>query len=343
MRKNKKRTILFLFFCLLMMIATACGAKSEGKVTKKLQDTLNGLNGYKVDVQMTMKTGEEDRTYDIDVWYKKGQEDFYRVVLQNDGDDEEGGQIILKNDEGVFVLTPALKKSFKFQKDWPDNSSQPYLYQSLVKDVLDDSSATFSVNETHYIYQTKTNYQNKTNLPYQAVYFDKKTYLPTDVKILDENKNVLIDVTFAKFEKNPQFAQEDFNRESILESAFAHVSATSMEEYEEFAVLYPLETLGSELIEKKEVAIEDGERIILTFKGNKNFTLIQEKLSTLPTSLSYEEVSGDVVNLGHSIGAVSDHVIEWNYKGTDFYLASEDLTTEELITVASSIQGKAIK
>ena len=51
---------------------------------------------------------------------------------------KDQSQIILRNEEGVFVLTPALNKSFRFQSDWPQNSSQAYLYESLVRDILQD-------------------------------------------------------------------------------------------------------------------------------------------------------------------------------------------------------------
>jgi len=341
MPTNKKYFMLLIFIGLLLFIA-GCGGKSQESVVKKIEDKLQDLNGYKANAEMTMKTGQEERIYRVDVWYKKGQDDFYRVGLENEG--EDGGQVILKNDEGVFVLTPALNKSFKFQTDWPENSSQPYLYQSLVNDVLSDKDATFTASENHYVFLTKTNYQNNTNLPYQEVYFDKKEFTPTGVKIMDKDKNVLVEVAFESIDTKPEFQEKDFKREAILEDTLADHSVANVEQPEELAVMYPLETLGAELVEKQEVPLEDGERVIMTFKGEQNFTLIQEKMSVIPTSGEVvQEVSGDVVNLGHSIGAISNNMIEWNYNGTDFYLASEDMTMEELINVASSIQGQEIK
>src|SRR5690625_7791841 len=113
------------------------------------------------------------------MWYKKNKHEYYRVTLESD--EEYGGQVILKNEEGVFVLTPSLNKSFKFQTDWPENSSQPYLYQSLINDVIKDKEATFTANDSHYVFQTKTNYQNSTNLQFQEIYFDKKNYLTISV------------------------------------------------------------------------------------------------------------------------------------------------------------------
>ncbi|MEI3612995.1 LolA family protein [Pseudogracilibacillus sp. SO30301A] len=342
MTKNKRNFSFLIFIGLLVLIAAGCGEKSQENVIKKIDGTLEDISGYKAKAEMTMKTGQEERSYAVDIWFKKGQEDFYRVGLENE--DEEGGQVILKNDEGVFVLTPALKKSFKFQTDWPENSSQPYLYQSLVNDVLADKDATFTESETHYVFLTKTNYQNSTNLPYQEVYFDKKSYTPTGVKIMDKDKNVLVEVAFDTIDLNPSFAKHDFDRESIIENTMNEMSVSDMEEME-LAVMFPLKTLGAELVEKQEVTLEDGERVIMTFKGDRNFTLIQEKVTSVPTSGGemIEEVTGDVVNLGYSIGALTNNTIEWNYNGTDFYLASDDMTMEELIEVASSIQGEEIK
>src|SRR5699024_9498749 len=124
-----------------LLFIAGCGDKSADTVVKKIEGTLEDLEGYKIAADMTMKTGKEDQQYEVDVWYKKGEEDFYRVGLSNKEDDD--GQIILKNKDGVFVLTPGLKKSFKFQTDWPGNNSQPYLYQSLVEDVLTDKKQAF--------------------------------------------------------------------------------------------------------------------------------------------------------------------------------------------------------
>jgi len=338
MGKKATRFMLFAFILILIVIA-GCGGKSQEKVIKKIEGILGNIDGYKVEAKMTMKTGQEERSYDIDIWYKKDKQEFYRVTLESE--EEDGGQVILKNDEGVFVLTPSLNKSFKFQTEWPENSSQPYLYQSLINDVIKDKDATFIVNDTHYVFQTKTNYQNNTNLPFQEVYFDKKSYLPIAVKILDKDKKALVEVVFQSNDMKPNFTKDDFKREAILENAMAHSGEVA--ELNELVVMYPLHTLGSELIEKKEVELENGERVIMTFKGDKNFTLIQEMKDVLPASAESRELVGEVINLGHSIGALSNNALEWNYNGTDFYLASEDMTIEELIEVATSIQGKEIK
>lgn len=333
--------MLFAVIGFVFVLLTACGAKSEESVVKKIDQKLSEMDGYKVTAEMKMHTGKEEQKYDVDIWYKKGKTDFYRVGLDNDA--EEGGQIILKNQEGVYVLTPSLNKSFKFQTEWPENSSQPYLYQSIVQDVLADTEAVFSKEEDYYVFTTKTNYQNNTNLPFQEVYFDKKTYTPVAVKVMDKDKNVQIEVDFTEMKIDPKFENKDFHRKEILEDKASDTSVAGMKVDGELAVMFPLETLGAELSEKKEVTTDDGERVIMTFKGDRDFTLIQERDETLPTSTSEKTIYGDLVDLGVSIGAISGQTIEWNYEGTDFVLASEEMTVEELITVASSVEGKGIK
>lgn len=331
---------MILLIGLALLLLTACGEKSQEAVVSKLEDNVKTMDGYKAKAEMDMHTGQEEQKYEIDVWYKK--EDFYRVALKND-QDEKGSQVILKNADGVFVLTPALNKSFKFQTEWPENSSQPYLYQSLVDDVLKDAEATFEVTDTHYVFHTKTNYQSNNNLPFQEIYFNKKDYTPELVKVLDKDKEPLVEVTFKAFETNPSFGDQDFNMKDNMTSSNLDTPVSGAVETDSFTVVFPLYMAGSELEEKKEVTLEDGKRVIMSFTGEKNFTLVQDKFDVLPTLSSPEEIKGDIVNLGYTMGALSDNSVEWSHDGVNFYLASEDLTKEELIEVAQSVQGKEAK
>ncbi|UFT99820.1 outer membrane lipoprotein carrier protein LolA [Radiobacillus kanasensis] len=327
---------------MLILILAACGEKSKEDVVSKLEENLEKMDGYKAEAVMSLKTGKESQSYNIEISHKK--KNYYRVLLKNE-QNEEGSQIILRNDDGVFVLTPALNKSFKFQSKWPDNSSQPYLYQSLVKDVLNDSQSEFKSTDKHYVFETATNYQNSNSLPYQEIYFDKKTFTPAKVKVLDKDKNPLVEVKFSAFKLDPEFAKDEFKVEKNMTSSIFGVPAASQEESEvkEFSVFYPMETAGAELAETSETETENGKRVILTYKGDKNFTLVQEKVETSPASASPEQVNGDPVSLGFTMGALKASSLEWSYNGVNYYLASDELTKSELVDVASSVQGQQVK
>lgn len=336
----RKKVIILMFIVLsVTLVLAACGEKSPEKVLSKLEDRLSTLDGYKANAEMKMNTGKEEQNYQIEVWHKK--KDFYRVSLAT-VHDEKGSQVILKNEDGVFVLTPALNKSFKFQTEWPENSSQPYLFQSLVNDVKNDKEATFTATDSHYIFHTKTNYQSNNNLPFQEIYFDKKSYTPVLVKVLDNDKQPLVEVRFSSFDIDPSFEVDDFKIEKNRENE-EEASVSVNENEDPVSVLFPLYTADAQLTDKQEIELENGQRIIMTFTGERNFTLIQEKLNSVPTMSYPKEVQGEIVNLGFTIGALSENIIEWNYNGVDFYLASEDLTKDELVDVAASVQGREVK
>src|SRR3954466_5890119 len=156
-----KRFLLLLTGLMVIFVLAACGSKSQDDVVKELSNKQGDLSSYKVNAKMTLKMGSDSQVYNVEIWHKDPT--FYRVNLKNTKKDQS--QMILRNDEGVFVLTPALNKSFRFQSDWPQNSSQAYLYESLVQDIVKDEKASFKSTDKYYIFETKTNYQNSTMLP----------------------------------------------------------------------------------------------------------------------------------------------------------------------------------
>ncbi|MFC7063683.1 LolA family protein [Halobacillus seohaensis] len=340
----KRYPILLFVVIAISLVLTACGEQSKEDVVKKLEEQEGEMKGYKTDASMTMKTGKEEQKYHIQISHKK--KDFYKVELQND-QDEKGSQIILKNNSGVFVLTPALNKSFKFQSEWPENTSQPYLFNSLIKDIKADGDSEFSATDNHYVFKTKTNYQNNQSLPYQEIYFDKKSYAPVMVKVFDQDMTALVEVQFSNFKGDDSFKEEDFDvDQNMAMSVPDEVPASTTEDKQtESAVLYPEETLGASLWDKQEVETDNGKRVIMTYKGEKDFTIVQETATTQPASARQSvEVNGEPIQLSAGlIGALSNHKLEWNNENTTYYLASNELTDEEMVAVANSINSYSEK
>lgn len=90
-----------------------------------------------------MFNNENSHNYDIKVSYTK--ENNFKVSLKNQANNHE--QIILRNNDGVYVVTPSLNKSFKFQSEWPYNNSQAYLLQVILSDLEKDKEMEFVSNE----------------------------------------------------------------------------------------------------------------------------------------------------------------------------------------------------
>ncbi|WHX40837.1 outer membrane lipoprotein carrier protein LolA [Mesobacillus sp. AQ2] len=330
----KKRLLLLLAGFMVIFALAACGTKSQESVVKDLDGTLNDLKSYKAKAKMTLQMGTEPQVYDVEIWHKDPS--FYRVNLKNAQKDQS--QMILRNDEGVFVLTPALNKSFRFQSDWPKNSSQAYLYESLITDILEDKQAKFSATKEHYVFETKTRYQNNKMLPIQEIKLKKKSLAPVSVKVMDPDRNALVTVEFSDVKFDASFDKDAFDMKKNMTGAQLEVPVMADVEDKEFTVKYPVaEIPGVTLIDEKEIKTEDGKRVVLTYDGDKSFTLIQEKANAMPAMSSAINMTGKPVDLGFTVGAMNETSISWTHLGVDYMLASTDLSPEEMEMVAKSV------
>lgn len=336
----KKKLMMLLTGLLVIFVLSACGSKSQDEVVKELNGKIGDLSGYKANAKMTLKMGTESQVYDVEIWHKDPT--FYRVNLKNAKKDQS--QMILRNNEGVFVLTPALNKSFRFQSDWPQNSSQAYLYESLIKDIIEDKEAKFSTTKDHYVFETKTRYQNSKMLPTQEIKINKKDLTPATVKIMDVDRNTLVTVEFSKVKLDASFDKDDFEMKKNMTRAQLGLPAMAEAGDKAFSVMYPLaEIPGVSLKQEKSMDTEDGKRVVLTYDGEKSFTLVQEKSEVMPVTANPTYMKGEPVDLGFTIGAMSDQSITWSYGGVDYLIASKDLSQEEMVMVARSVQGDMVK
>jgi outer membrane lipoprotein-sorting protein len=339
LKELKKRFLLVITGLLVIFLLAACGSKSKDDVVKELNGKLNDLTGYKVDAKMTLKMGTDSQVYNVEIWHKDPT--FYRVNLKNAEKDQS--QMILRNKEGVFVLTPALKKSFKFQSDWPQNSSQAYLYESLIKDILEDKESKFTDTKDHYVFETKTRYQNNSMLPIQEIKLNKNDLSPAIVKVMDPDRNALVTVEFSKVKFNASFDDSDFDMKKNMTRADLNLPVMADSKDTAFTVKYPTADIDAELVDEKEVKLENGKRVVLTYEGEKSFTLVQEKVTVKEASATPTYVDGDLVDLGITIGAVSNGSITWTVDGVDYMIASNNLTEKELVEIARTVQGDVEK
>ncbi|WP_054026781.1 outer membrane lipoprotein-sorting protein [Bacillus sp. FJAT-28004] len=202
-----------ILLCFSLVLA-ACGTKDAESVVKELDKVVNNMESYQGSGTMTLRTGQQPLEYKVEVSYQKPQ--FYRIKLTNE--EKDITQIVLRNDDGVFVLTPKLNKVFRFQSDWPQNQGQVYLYQTLIQSILVDNSRQFVIDEDAYVFDVMANYNNG-SLSRQKIWLNKADYKPVQVEVSDTNATVMVEVKFDKFDFGPKFDKAVFETEANMNAA----------------------------------------------------------------------------------------------------------------------------
>jgi len=196
----------------LAVILAGCGSKNAESIVKDLDKVVDKMESYEGSGEMILYTGQQPLEYKVEVWYQKP--DMYRIALTNAKRDIT--QIVLRNEDGVFVLTPQLNKSYRFQSDWPDNQGQVYLYQTLADSIIKDNSRQFATDKDSYVFDVMAgNYQNG-SFARQKIWLSQDDYAPKHVEVSDANGNKMVEVIFNSFEFGKKFDKSAFDMNSNM-------------------------------------------------------------------------------------------------------------------------------
>lgn len=366
----------------ILLLVTGCGEKSGEDVVKSVSDKVSEASSYNLKGNMEIYTNEETFTYSIEVDFLK--DNFYKVKMVNQTNNHE--QIILRNSDAVYVITPSLNKSFKFQSEWPENSSQAYILASILSDINNDSSKTIEEVDGSYVVKSVVNYPNNPDLAYQKTTMDKDGNLKKN-EIYNDKDELKMKVTFTSIDYKASLKEEDFVLEQYItedteentdtkeqtntdtkentpnnqennnttedkSETDCEGEACKEEEMENGAcegdacteetgsienILYPLYVPSNTYLSSSDKVNTDvGDRIILTFAGDKNFVLVEEA-ATVAEEFEIIPVYGDPLIVNDTIGALGANSLSWTKDNISYYLTGTDLSTEELLTIGESI------
>ena len=334
MRWKMKKILLFVG---IIFLIAGCGKYSKEDIINKFSKNIDNSNSYHITGNLEIYRDEELYTYTIDSSYKK--EDNFRVSLTNQTNNHE--QIILKNKDGVYVITPSLNKSFKFQSDWPYNNSQIYLLQPIIRDLKNDQDKLFEETKEGYTFTIKVKYDNDPKLVKQKIYLDKDLNL-TKVEVLDKKDNIKMKLTIQEYDLKAKLDDNIFKLNETNEEEKNKQDNTEKTETEAKIedIVYPMYLpVNTYLSSQDTIPTEAGERVIMTFSGDKPFLLVQE---TANINNITDFVSGDPYLITDTIGAVTDYSVSWINNGIEYNVVSDTMNIDELISVAQSISSKAI-
>lgn len=323
-----KKVIVLLVTCFLLV---GCSGFDSGDAVKKFEKNINDNTSYTMKGQMEIVSNEDTYHYDVNIDYL--EKDFYKASLKNIDNSHE--QIILKNENGVFVVTPSLNKSFKFQSEWPYNSSQAYILSSLLHDIKNDSNIVFEEIEEGYTITSTVNYPNNSSLVSQKITFDKEM-IPKLVEVFNNDGIVNIKFQISEIEFDNKFDDDYFK----VESTMCTDCTEDVNKIDE--VIYPMYLPSGTTFKSEEtVKTDESERVILTFTGDKSFIMIEEASKT-PKDFEITSTAGELVFYENILGSLNDSSLNWSMNGKDYYIIGQNLSNEELLKVASSTSAVSL-
>lgn len=368
-----KRIFIILFICCLLIT----GCSDTKNIKKNFVNRVDGANSYKLNGTLSINNNDDVYNYSVEVGYKK--DDYYKVTLKNKANNHV--QIILKTDDGVYVLTPSLNKSFKFQSDWPYNNSQIYLLDAISSDIKNDKNSEISKKDNKYFLMTKVNYSNNSRLIKQKLEFDEEFNL-SKVIVYDKDGIEVMTMKFDKIKLNCKFSKEYFDVDSIIDSESTTTESDNKNENNTTKdsnkdnekntdnktsnntnetnkntinndrnsntnntkttgrlddIVYPLFLpSGTKLVDEERVKKDNGERVIMTYEGEKSFLLVEETMDVF-NEFTIIPSSGEPFQLMDTLGVMTNNSLSWSSGTTDYYLVSDVMSKDEMIEVAQSI------
>ncbi|WP_054939180.1 outer membrane lipoprotein-sorting protein [Paenibacillus ihuae] len=345
------------------LVLAGCGKKDAASVVKDLNDVSDKLESkqgaYQGSGTMTLYTGEQPQEYKVEVWYKNPS--YYRISLSNV--QKNVTQIVLRNDEGVFVLTPSLGKSFRFQSDWPDSQGQVYLYQTLLHGITADNNRQLTEDGDNYVFEVAANYQSSA-LVRQKIWLAKKTYEPKQVQVSDSEAKVVVDVKFDSFKFDPEFTKDSFDMQKNMatgtpsESTVAEVDDNGnpvsapadgeeagqvTAELGDFGVIEPdYIPAGVKYKDYHKIEGSNDHAVLIRYDGDYQYTIMEAR----PLDRAVSLAPGTLIDLGFTAGVLTgdeQQTLTWMNDGVEFRITSANLPVDEMMQIAASMEAQSGK
>ena len=311
---------------------------SKTSISDTLESVNKDLTSYQLEATMELNSGEDQRNFAVNVSYaKKDEKDLFRVSLYDTTINQE--QIMLRNEEGVYVLTPTLNQVYQFKSGWPLNSAKPYIYQSLLE-VFEGEYTTKKVSDG-IIVTSEPSYKNAPQYAKQEIKFTNDL-TPVWVHIYDEQNNVLVNVTFTKVEKGVEFSEDFFNLSKNMEESRQNLTSDTNATFDDLPLMVNGTTLNVSLKEQTNANIDGDKVYIVAYEGDAAFTVVQ-KIIEGSEEMSVTEVDGELVLLVNGFASLEENKVTYLYNGVECTIYGDNLTVSSYIDIANGLEVVGIK
>ncbi|MDE7213813.1 MAG: hypothetical protein K2N42_04470 [Anaeroplasmataceae bacterium] len=311
-----------IFGLILLSLLVLVGCKNKNNIDEvtRVTNYLSGLSSYSLTSKMTIQRPDKNVSVNVAVDYLSPS--YYKVSFKGDNE-----QLIIKNDTGVYVITPSLNKEFRFDSNWPLNSSHAYLLEAINKDIKADAEATGSQDGTDIVIECKI--MHKTNQKLNKMkYTCDANFKPKKTVFLNDKNEECIVVDFDTFTPNSNLGKDNFNEKKYL-----GVQEEKPNEEETSLTLtagYVVE--GSQLASSS----KKDDTTILCYSGESAYTIIVSLVEVTDEVVAIDTYDS-VEFLECGLGFINENTMKFYNGNYEITIFSNQLTVDDYINVANSI------
>lgn len=318
----KKIFSILLLGCILLF--TGCSKSGSTDEVSKVTKYLSDLESYVLDSTMTINRSDKKVTMKVGVHYLAPS--YYKVSFKTQDNNE---QLIIKNDSGVFVLTPSLNKEFKFDSDWPLNSSHAYLLEAILKDIQADTNSAGTTENDLIKVECAITHKTNQNLTKMNYYCSKSDLTPKKTVFLNDKNEEIVIVDFQSFDSKTTLTKEDFNEKKYL---VEQEEKDNNKETSGVAVTVGYEIEGNSL----NSSTTKDDVTIMCYSGEKPYSIVVQEAATYAEVVVMEEYT-DFEVLSEGLCFFNENCMKYFLKDYEVVVYSKALSIEEYLNIAGSI------
>lgn len=321
----RKNWLAFVLTVGLGLVLSGCGEPGVTQVVRQLQTVQSQLTSYRTTAMMTVQVQGAPERYYVETWYQAPNQ--YRIALGNEN--REISQIILRNDRGIYILSPGNKKMIRFQGDWAERQGQLYLYNAMLSRIVAASEPTYSAREKMITFEMSGDSINPM-ISTQKVELAEGSFAPVQVVLYDKQKQPLITMNYISFQKGVTFPADAFSTEQSTTLQPIEVPVSAQEQG--FGMIEPTFLPGGDVL--RDESDRDG-IVMVRYGGSDPFTLIETRVAAAGLDLG----SGQLLTVGGVPAVMLDdgglRQLYWVHNGVEFQITTR-MSEADILQVAGS-------
>jgi outer membrane lipoprotein-sorting protein len=319
--------------------ATGCSLIPSGNMKETLKNEAVKLEqqNYHSTAMMTVQMDNTSQVYYIETSYEGP--DQYKIAL---GDANKNiNQIIVRNKDGMFVVSPQLQKVFRFNGNWAQNQGHIYLYDQVLQQLANSKDLTVNKGGGIYTFEVPVTPENDVVVK-QRVQADAKTMKPKTVQLLDKSGKAIVVVDFKSFDTGVRYKDVDFDPHQLAQPGSGAKTTMTGGAESEFGYILPTETYQGKLTILQQA---EDDSTVLRYSGDHGFTLEEFRpnpgVDAWPLTDNVQLV--DLYGVPALYTGDAAHRLVWLYNGVQFDLVSSQLTLDQMRDIAISTLGQVGK